>query len=68
MTVGSELKQTISSLKGVQATANLYATQARHEKTRYAFHAAADTLNEVLSDLEGRLSTLEFNEPQYKGS
>lgn len=67
MTVGSQVKQTISSLKGVQATAKLYAAQARHEKTRHAFLDAADTLSEVLSDLEGRLSTLEFNEPQYKG-
>ncbi|EEG78779.1 DUF1657 domain-containing protein [Dethiobacter alkaliphilus] len=67
MTVGSQLKQTIVSLKGIQGTAKVYATQAQHEKTRRAFSQASDKLEQILSDLEGRLQTLEFEEPQYKG-
>ena len=67
MTVGSQVKQTIVSLKGIQGTIRIYATQARHEETREAFGDASKNLEEIITDLEGRLKTLEFEEPQYQG-
>jgi hypothetical protein len=67
MTVGSQMKQTLASLKGAQGTIRLYAAQARKEETRDAFRQASKTLDDIIIDMEGRLSTLEFSEPQYKG-
>lgn len=67
MTVGSQLKQTIVSLKGIQGTVRIYATQARHEKMRQEFGDASKQLEQILNDLEGRLQTLEYEEPQYQG-
>jgi len=67
MTVASQFKQTLTGLKGVQATMRLYAEQARHEQTRALFHESLIAVGEVVSDLEARLRELEFEEPQYKG-
>lgn len=67
MTVGSQLKQTIVGLKGVQATMRIYAQQARHEKMRSVFHDELKPMNEIINDLEGRLQAVEMAEPQYRG-
>lgn len=68
MTVGSQVKQTLASLKGTQATLRIYAEQAQHEQNRAVFHEAVEAVDEILGELEGRLRTLEFYEPQYKGN
>lgn len=67
MTVGSQLKQTIAGLHGIQGTFRLYAAQARHDRTRFAFREACKVMDDILIDLEGRMHSLEFTEPQYKG-
>jgi hypothetical protein len=66
MTVASQLKQTIFSLKGAQATMRLYAEQSGHDEARNAFRGAIITLDEILDGLEGRLRQVEYMEPQYK--
>ncbi len=68
MTVGSRLKQTLAALKGAEGTLRLYAEQARHEETRTVFKEALAGTSQVISELEERLSVLEFEEPQYKGN
>jgi hypothetical protein len=68
MTVGSQVKQTLASLKGTQATLRIYSEQSQHEQTRVAFHEAVETVDHILGELEDRLRTLEFSEPQYKGN
>lgn len=67
MTIGSKLKQTISSLKGIQATLRIYAVQTKSEDARSAFTDALETTGQAIQDLEKRLQALEFEEPQYKG-
>lgn len=67
MTVGSKLKQTLSSLKSAKSTLEVYAVQSQDEKAACAFREAVDVLQGVLNDLEKRAQTLEFEEPQYKG-
>ncbi|SET77619.1 Protein of unknown function [Natronincola peptidivorans] len=67
MTVGSQVKQTLASLKGAQGTLRMYALQAQDEKEKNAYTEALETTNDVIKDLENRLKTLEFEEPQFKG-
>ncbi|KPU46001.1 hypothetical protein OXPF_04810 [Oxobacter pfennigii] len=67
MTVASQLKQTIATLKGVESTLKVYRLQSQDEDTKSAYQEAIDTANEVINDLENRSKTLEFEEPQYKG-
>lgn len=68
MTVGSQVKQTLASLKGTQATLRIYAEQSQHKQTRVMFHEAVEAVDRILGELEDRLRTLEFSEPQYKGN
>lgn len=67
MTVGSKVKQTLANLKGIESTLRIYSIQGRNEDERRAFEEALQTTAKVISDLELRMKTLEYEEPQYKG-
>lgn len=66
MTVGSQVKQTIASLKNAQATLKIYSIQSRSEESKKVFNEAVSTTAEIISGMEERLKKLEFEEPQYK--
>lgn len=68
MTVASQVKKTIATLKGNQGTLRLYALQTRDEETRLVYHEALQTTERIITDLEGRMQSLEYSEPQYKGN
>ena len=67
MTIASQLKQTIANLKGAESTLKVYSLQTQDEDAKLAYEQAVQITEEVLKDLEDRLKTLEFEEPQYKG-
>lgn len=67
MTVGSKVKQTLANLEGTLSTLRIYAIQTGDENTKAVFEEASKTTSEVIKDLEERVKTLEFEEPQYKG-
>lgn len=68
MTVASQVKQTLASLKGVQGTLRIYSIQTQDEETVSVYKEALETTAAVISDLEKRMQVLEFQEPQYKGN
>jgi hypothetical protein len=68
MTVASQVKQTSASLKGASGTLRVYSTQTRDEETRAVFADALEQTRSIIEDLESRIKTLEFEEPQYKGN
>lgn len=68
MTVASQVKQTLASLKGVQGTLRIYSTQTQDEETREVYKEALETTEAVINDLEKRMQELEYQEPQYKGN
>ena len=68
MTVASQVKQILASLKGSQGTIRLYAAKIRDEETRSVYNEALDTTQGVINDIEKRLQVLELQEPQYKGN
>ena len=67
MTVISNVKQTLVTLKGIKGTLDIYAIQTEDKETREVFKGAVHISEEIIKDLEGRIQTLEFEEPQYKG-
>lgn len=67
MTVGSKVKQTLASLKGIEGTLRIYSVQSQNEDERKAFEEALQETERVVNDLELRIKTLEYQEPQYKG-
>ena len=68
MTVASQVKKTVATLKGNQATLRLYGLQTRDEETKGIYKEALQITEEIIADLEGRVRTLEAKEPQYQGN
>ncbi|WP_378954117.1 DUF1657 domain-containing protein [Pelosinus sp. sgz500959] len=68
MTVASQVKKTLATLKGNQGTLRLYALQARDEETKMAYNEALECTGTIISDLQKRVQILENQEPQYKGN
>ncbi len=68
MTVATQLKQTLASLKSAQGTIRTYALQSQEEELRNIFQESLETTGEIINSLEDRLKKIEFEEPQYKGN
>lgn len=68
MTVASQVKQTLATLKGNQGTLRLYGLQTRDEETAAVYNEALEALEIIIDGLERRVQTLEYQEPQYKGN
>lgn len=67
MTIGSQVKQTAASLKGVKATLDLYSAQTASKQEKEIFERNSKKVANVIEVLEQRVAQLEFEEPQYKG-
>jgi hypothetical protein len=68
MTVASQVKQTLASLKGTQSTLRIYSIQSKDEETKSIYKQALEVTGGIINDLEDRVQTLELQEPQYKGN
>jgi len=67
MTVVSKVKQTLSTLKGSEATLRLYSLQERDKKARAIYTESFEEMSKINVSLEKRIGYIEFEEPQYKG-
>lgn len=67
MTVSSQVKQTIASLKGVRATMETFASIEESREAKETMIRNAQQVDRVIGDMEKRLGVMEFEEPQYKG-
>lgn len=68
MTVGSKVKSTLATLKGTQGTLRIYSIQEQNEEAKGVYKEALEVTEKIIMDLEDRIKTLEFEEPQYKGN
>ena len=68
MTVASQVKQTLASLKGARGTLSMYTVQTRDNETQLVYTNFLEIADNIINDLEERLKFLEFEEPQYKGN
>lgn len=67
MTVASQIKQTLSSLKGAQASLESFALQTQNQQAKQLFTNAAQQTKSIVDTLEPRIQEIEGQEPQYKG-
>lgn len=67
MTVAAQVKQTIASLRGAQATLEAMASIEKNNISRDILSRSGQRLGEIIPDLEKRVGRIEFEEPQYKG-
>jgi seryl-tRNA(Sec) selenium transferase len=68
MTAISKVKQTLATLKGAEATLRMYSLQDQDKKSRAAYNQTSEEIRKISTDLEKRIGTMEFEEPQYKGN
>ncbi|ANX12390.1 hypothetical protein ABE41_010240 [Fictibacillus arsenicus] len=67
MTVASNVKQCMVSLKSAHATLSNLAQKSSDEQAKKVFHESMLEVEKTISDLKERIGQLEFEEPQYKG-
>jgi len=67
MTVGSDVKQCLASLKGVEASLSSLAIRTQDNESKKTLHETMMVVNEIVTGLKKRVGELEREEFQYKG-
>lgn len=67
MTVASQVKTCLSSLKSAQASLEQFAMETQNEEAKTLFTSAAEQTQQIVQQVEGRVTQLEKEEPQYRG-
>ncbi|ASA21386.1 DUF1657 domain-containing protein [Paenibacillus donghaensis] len=67
MTVASEVKTCLSSLKSAQASLEQFALGTQNEDAKNLFTQAAGQTQQIVEQVESRVAEIEKEEPQYKG-
>ena len=67
MTVASQVKTCVASLKSAQASLEQFALSTQNQEAKTLFTNAAQQTQQILSQVESRVQQLENEEPQYKG-
>lgn len=67
MTVASQVKQSLASLKSIHASFQSFALTSIDSSSQRLFHEAMLETEEIIDDLKKRIGELEKEEPQYKG-
>lgn len=67
MTVSSQIKQALSSLKSAQASLESFAIETQNQAAKQLFTNAAQQTKSIVDSLEPRIQEIESQEPQYKG-
>ncbi|MEK3757945.1 DUF1657 domain-containing protein [Paenibacillus sp. FSL H7-0756] len=67
MTVASQVKTCVASLKSAQASLEQFAMETQNEEAKTLFTQAAEQTQQIVQQVEGRVTELEKEEPQYRG-
>jgi hypothetical protein len=67
MTVASQVKQSLASLKSIHAGLQELALVSQDEEAQRTFHEAMMMTEEIIADIKNRIGKLEREEPQYHG-
>lgn len=66
MTVISNVKQSLSTIKGIEAQLSMLALNSLDPEAQKIFHETMNTMNEIKKDLQIRVNEMILEEPQYK--
>jgi hypothetical protein len=67
MTIASQVKQSLSSLKSIEADLSSLALRTQDYESKRTLHETMMVVHEVVTDLKKRVGELEREEFQYKG-
>ena len=68
MTIISNVKQTLATIKAIETQLSTLALHSQEEKSQQTFHEMMLVIGEVKKDLQDRKVEMELEEPQYKES
>jgi hypothetical protein len=67
MTVGSQLKTAVASLKSAQASFETFALGTQNQQAKTMFTNVAQQTQNIIDQITPRVQQIENEEPQYKG-
>jgi hypothetical protein len=67
MTVASQVKTCLASLKSAQASLEQFALSTQNQEAKNTFTSAAEATQQIVDQISNRVTQLENEEPQYKG-
>ncbi|SDH48605.1 DUF1657 domain-containing protein [Alteribacillus bidgolensis] len=67
MTVGSDVKQCLSSIKNVKNSLASLELRTEDEYAKQTFQETITIMEEIMDDLKKRVGRLELEEDQYRG-
>jgi hypothetical protein len=67
MTVASDVKTCLASLKSAQASLETFALNTENQEAKTLFENASISTQQIVESVSARVSQLENEEPQYKG-
>lgn len=67
MTVASQLKTAVASLKSAQASFETFALGTQNQQAKTLFTNAAQQTQNIVDQVIPRMQQIEQEEPQYKG-
>ncbi|MFJ7976889.1 DUF1657 domain-containing protein [Peribacillus sp. JNUCC 23] len=67
MTIGSEVKQCLASLKGIEANLSSLAIRTPDDEAKHVLRETRVLVNGVVADIQKRVVEMEVEETQYKG-
>lgn len=67
MTISTDVKTCLASLKSAQASLEQFALGTQNQEAKQLFENSAKTTQQVVQQVESRVSQIENQEPQYKG-
>lgn len=67
MTVVSDVKQCLASLKGIEASLSSLAERTQDGESKKTVYVTMTLVSEIVTDLKKRVGELESEEYQYKG-
>lgn len=67
MTVASQVKTALASLKSAQASFETFALGTQNQEAKTLFENCANQTQQIVDQVNSRVQQLENEEPQYKG-
>lgn len=67
MTVASNVKQCLASLKGIEVSLSNLAERTQDNESKQILHETMMVVSEIVTDVKKRVGELEREEFQYKG-
>jgi len=67
MTVATQVKTCLASLKSAQASLEQFALSTQNQEAKQTFASAAQATQQIVDQISQRVQQLENEEPQYKG-